>query len=105
MLMWFLLLLGAACGISGDYFCKGWVDTHSNLKLSQAIFCYLCATSLWLVLISQGKQLSRIGPIWTIMQACAAVAIGVFVFKEQLSLIHKIGLGFALVSIACLTRK
>lgn len=104
-MLWALLLLGATFGIAGDYLCKGWVDTQSKFKLAQAVFCYLGATTTWLVLINQGKQLSKIGPAWTIMQAMAAVAIGIWVFKETPSITHKVGIGLAMVSVILLTRK
>ena len=90
----------------GDYFSKKWTQSGGDVRwLAYGFGVYAVAIASWFILFWEGKILAQIGPIWTAFQCLLCVVVGVVVFDERLTLLHKIGIALAIMSMLLLSTK
>ncbi|MBI4096066.1 MAG: hypothetical protein HY438_04340 [DPANN group archaeon] len=96
----FLLLIaaGVVLEVIGDIFIKKWTIESKSILLFIGIAIYLAGSAFWVVSLKYGF-LSKAISVFTILNLVLIVLAGVFMFKEDLSLINKIGIGFGIISI------
>ena len=96
----FLLLIAAAVVLEviGDIFIKKWTIDSKSILLLIGIAIYLAGSAFWIVSLKY-EFLSKAISVFTILNLVLIVLAGVFIFKEDLSLINKIGIGIGAISI------
>lgn len=92
-----LLLAAVALEVIGDIFFKKWAWENKNLFLALGLIIYFIGTILWAISLKY-EFLSKAISIFTILNLIIVVAVGVIMFKENLSLINKIGIGLGILS-------
>lgn len=104
LLFWFFVLPAAIFEAAGDIILKKWA---SDGKLSIFIFgllVYLVSTILF-ALSMKYEFLSKAIAIVTVLNLLIVVLAGVFIFKENLTLINKIGILLGIISIVLIDLK
>jgi len=96
----FLLLIaaGVILEVIGDIFIKKWAIESRSILLLIGVSIYLIGSAFWIVSLKYGF-LSKAISVFTILNLVLIVLAGVFMFKEDLSLINKIGIGFGIIGI------
>lgn len=93
-----LLLLAAIATVAGDYFGKLWsVDLrHAYFWIGFVLYA-LAGLFYFPTLLRDGLITTSI--VWTILATAGFLIIGLLIFKEQLTLLQWIGVGFGIVAI------
>ncbi len=99
----FLILLGMAVAleVAGDVFFKKWTLSNRSLLLAIGLVVYFAGTIFWAFSLKHEYLANAIG-IFTILNLIAVSLIGLYLFKEDLSLVNKIGIVLGIVSVAFL---
>lgn len=100
-LVW--LIISALFFASGEYLSKSWALNPTLLKVVLTILAYAVSSLMWLPAIYQKNQLAIMGTIWLLLGTVATVAIGILVFREQLTLAQGFGLFFAIIGMILLS--
>lgn len=97
--IWFFGLLAAAVAfeIFGDIYFKKWSLNQRWLLLAAGMALYTTGTFFWAWSLKY-ELLSKAVSIFTIINFLAVILIGVFVFKEEISLLNKIGMLLGIIS-------
>ena len=82
-----------------DFFSKEYSLKGGMFFWSLAILGYIIANSFWLYAVRHGSGLARGAIIFSVGSAVTAVVLGVFLFKEHLSITQAIGCLLGLVSL------
>jgi multidrug transporter EmrE-like cation transporter len=99
----FWLLLAMTFYSVGDYYAKVYANTHM-LKYGILAFVTYCTNTLcFLLAISKFNSLSVLGTIWNVAYVVVTLFIGVAIFKEPLTTLQLIGVGFGVVSVVLLS--
>lgn len=93
-----LVIAAVAFEVVADVMFKKWATENKNILISGGLLIYLMGTIIW-AFSMRYNLFSKAVSIFSILNFCVAVLVGVFFFKEDLSLINKIGIGLGLVSI------
>lgn len=99
ILFWILIFLGVALEIIGDVFFKKWVVENKSSWLLVGFAIYAVGALFW-ALSLRYEMLSKAISIFTILNLVIVALIGIVFFKEDVSIIGKIGILLGLVSIA-----
>ena len=101
--MWILWIIASTLFYAyGEYFSKKYSNTHEFQYVIYAMIMYGCGTPLWLMAIKAKNHLVITSTTWTILALFFTYTIGFIIFKERISLINSIGLGFGIVGIILL---
>jgi multidrug transporter EmrE-like cation transporter len=84
--------------IVADIMFKKWATENKNLLMVGGLFIYLAGTVIWAYSMRY-NLFSKAVSIFSILNFIAAILVGVILFKEDLSLINKIGIALGLASI------
>lgn len=96
------LLVSTTFFAVGEYMSKKWGTNPSWTLAIEVTVVYAVGAFLWLPsLLNQGK-LSIIGTMWALLGAVLTVAIGIFIFREEVTLRQTIGIALAISSLALL---
>ena len=87
----------------GEYLSKAWALNPTLLKAALTILSYAASSLMWLPAIYQKNQLAIMGTIWLLLGTIATIAIGLLVFKEQLTLAQGLGLFLAVIGMILLS--
>lgn len=90
--------IGVSLEILGDTLFKEWVIKNKNIFLLIGVFFYLVATFFWAMSLRY-EFLSKAVCIYTLINMIAVVLVGVMFFKENLTLLNKLGIGLGALSI------
>jgi multidrug transporter EmrE-like cation transporter len=93
-----LTIGGVTLEIFGDVLLKKWsLETERTLLVS-GVFLYAIGSILWIWSL-RFDELSKLGPLFTILNAIGLALIGTIYFKEHLSNIQKTGVLLGIASI------
>ncbi|HRZ85522.1 MAG TPA: SMR family transporter [Candidatus Paceibacterota bacterium] len=96
----FFLLIGIAVllEVIGDIFFKKWSINNRIILLIAGLLIYFVGTAFWAISLKY-EYLSKAISIFTILNLIIVVLVGVIYFKEDLSLINRIGIGLGVLSV------
>lgn len=92
------MVLTLAFDILGDYAAKRWSLVSTNLMMAPVIAAYAISGILWAVSLKYGL-LSKGTLLINLLNVLVMVALGVLVFREQLTIVNKVGIILSLLSI------
>lgn len=100
MQRWFLgfILLAVVFEVAADVLFKYWSINSRGLLLWSGIGLYAVGTVIWAYSLKL-EYLSKAITIFTVVNLIAVVLVGVFLFKESLSLTNKIGIFLGILSV------
>ncbi len=93
-----LIALAVVLEVVGDVFFKKWSIDNKNTLLYAGLLIYFIGTIFWAISLKY-EYLSKAISIFTILNLIIVVFVGVLYFKENLSLINKIGIGLGILSV------
>ncbi len=96
-----LLILAVAIEVLADIFFKRWVIEEKNAWFIIGMVIYVIGTCFWAFSLKY-DYLSKAASIFNILNLIALVLVGVVLFKEDLSLANKIGIGLGILSVLLL---
>ena len=97
-----LLVLAAICVISGDYCAKAWSVNQKPMFLVLAFLGYFMSGFFYIpTLLRQGLVITSL--IWSLLSIIGFLVIGLVIFKEQLSVVHSIGVFFGVIALLLLS--
>ncbi|MCR4322649.1 MAG: SMR family transporter [Candidatus Azambacteria bacterium] len=97
----FLITLAVALEVAADVLFKKWTLEHRSYLLVVGLVIYMVGTTSWAYSLRYG-DLSRAISIFAVLNLIILVLVGVLFFKEDLSLINKIGIAFGVISVILL---
>ncbi len=100
LIFWGLMLFGVLLELSADFLFKKWsMDVvGKNFFFIFGLLLYLAGSFFWVSTLKY-EFLSKSATIFLILNLIGVVLIGAVIFKEDLSLINKIGIVFGIISI------
>jgi multidrug transporter EmrE-like cation transporter len=96
-----LMIFSVSLEVAGDTLLKQWSIENRNALLIFGLAIYALATLLWAFSLKY-EFLSKAISIFTVLNLVAVVLVGVIVFKEDLTLINKLGIGLGILSVMLL---
>lgn len=84
--------------VVGDVYFKKWSLENRSILLFFGLMIYFVGSAFWAISLKYG-YLSRAITVFTILNLIVVVMTGVILFKEDLSLVNKIGIGLGILSI------
>ena len=93
-----LIALAVALEVVGDIFFKKWSIDSKNILLYVGLLIYFIGTIFWAISLKY-EFLSKAISIFIVLNLIIVVLVGVLYFKEDLSLINKIGIGLGILSV------
>jgi len=99
LLFFGLIGLAVILEVVGDILFKKWAINSKNALLIVGLLIYFIGTIFWAVSLKY-EYLSKAISVFTILNLILIVLVGVIYFKEDLSLINKIGIGLGILSVA-----
>ena len=93
-----LIVLAVALEVVGDIFFKKWSIDGKNVLLYVGLLIYFIGTIFWAISLKY-EYLSKAISVFTVLNLIIVVLVGVLYFKEDLSLINKIGIGLGILSV------
>jgi len=98
LLFFGLITLSVFFEVAGDIFFKKWSIDNKNILLYLGLIIYFIGTVFWAISLKY-EHLSKAIPVFTVLNLVLAVLVGAFYFKENLSLVSKIGIGLGILSV------
>jgi len=98
------MFLGTVAIGLGQYLSKVYTNTKNIYLLPVVVIVYMSATISWLGMMKYNNQLALMTTIWGVGTTLVGVCLGIFVFKETLTITQWIGIGLALISTYLLTK-
>lgn len=93
-----LIILSVILEIFSDILFKKWAVESRNMFLLVGLSVYFVGTIIWAVSLRYG-HLSKAISIFTVLNLIVIVLVGVIYFKEDLSLVNKLGIGLGILSV------
>ncbi len=93
-----LLILAVAFEVISDVLFKKWSMENKSWLLFVGLSIYAFGTLLWAFSL-KGELLSKAIVIFTILNLVGVVLIGIFFFKEHLTIVQKIGILLGIVAV------
>lgn len=93
-----LIALAVVLEVIGDTFLKKWSLESKNLWLLIGLLIYFVGSIFWIISLKY-DYLSRAITVFTALNLILVVLVGVLYFKEDLSLINKIGIALGVISV------
>jgi len=99
----YALIVLSACGvILGDYSAKTWSVNHSPLWLALAFVGYLASAFFYIpLLLKDGLVVTSL--LWDLLSVAGFLAIGLVIFKEDLTPLQTAGAAFGVVALVILS--
>lgn len=94
-----LIAIAVAFEIVADVLFRKWAIENRVLLLGVGLALYFIGTLFWAFSLKY-EVLSKSIVIFTLINLIVGVGVGLFYFKEELSLVQKFGVGFGMVSVA-----
>ena len=96
------LLISALFFALGEYLSKQWGMQPSWQTTLMVVGAYALGTLTWLPALLHKNQIAVMGTLWLVLAIVATVAIGVFFYHEQLTVLQWTGVVLALISLVIL---
>jgi len=93
-----LLLLAVILEVIADILFKKWSMGNKGILFILGLAIYLIGTIFWAVSLKY-DYLSKAVSIFTVLNLIMVVAVGLLVFKEDISLTNKIGIALGIISV------
>lgn len=93
-----LIALAVVLEVAGDILFKKWAIDNKNILLYVGLLIYFIGTIFWAISLKY-ELLSKAISVFTILNLIIVILVGVLYFKEDLSLINKIGMGLGILSV------
>jgi len=93
-----LIALAVGLEVVGDIFFKKWAIDNKNILIYAGLLIYFIGTIFWAISLKY-QQLSKAVSVFTVLNLIIIVLVGVLYFKEDLSLINKVGIGLGILSV------
>src|SRR3990167_3449873 len=93
-----LVILAVALEVAGDIFFKKWAIESKGVLLYIGLLIYFIGTIFWAISLRY-EYLSKAISVFTVLNLVIVVLVGVLYFKEDLSLINKVGIGLGILSV------
>lgn len=93
-----LLALAVALEVVGDIFFKKWSLDNKNILLILGLIIYFIGTIFWAISLKY-EFLSKAISVFTVLNLILVVLAGVIMFKEDLSIINRIGIALGILSV------
>lgn len=94
-----LIALAVILEVAGDIFFKKWSIGGKDILLYVGLLIYFIGTFFWAISLRY-EYLSKAISVFAILNLIIIVLVGVLYFKEDLSLINKIGIALGVFSMA-----
>lgn len=101
LLFFGLIIVAVILEIAADIMFKKWAIDNKSYVLAVGLFVYCIGTILWAFSLRY-EHLSTAISIFTIVNLIVIVLVGMLYFKEDLSLINKIGIGVGVLAVILL---
>ncbi len=98
------MIIGMVAFAAGEYFSKLYANSPKFHMALAAFLCYISGTMTWLQIIKNNNQLIVMSIVWAIASILVSIAVGKFVFDEQLTTQQWIGVALSFVTIYLLTK-
>ena len=96
--IYLLLTFSAASVVLGDYFAKKWSIDQKTLYLALTFLGYIGGSFFYIPsLLKEGLVVTSI--IWVVLSTVGFLFVGIVIFKESLTPLQILGVGFGMVSI------
>lgn len=93
-----LIAIAVVLEIASDILFKKWAMENKNIIFIIGLLIYTVGTIFWAISLKY-EYLSKAISIFTLINLIVIVLVGVLYFKEDLSLINKIGIGLGILSV------
>lgn len=97
-MFFYLIILAIVFEVIGDIFFKKWSVDGKNLLFHVGLVIYFIGTIFWAISLKYG-YLSKAISVFTVLNLIVVVLVGVLYFREDLSLVNKIGIGLGILSV------
>lgn len=92
------MLAAVILEVFADILFKRWSLESKNILLGVGLFFYLIGTMFWAVALKY-EYLSKAVSVFTILNFILVILAGVIIFKEDLSLVNRAGIGLGIISV------
>ena len=93
-----LIALAVALEVIGDVLFKKWAIDSKNVMIISGLLIYFIGTIFWAISLKY-EYLSKAISIFTVLNLVVIALVGMLYFKEDLSLINKIGIVLGISSV------
>ena len=93
-----LIVLSVFFEVVGDIFFKKWSIDSKYFLLYTGLIFYFIGTIFWAISLKY-EHLSKAISVFTVLNLIIIILVGVLYFKENLSLVNKIGIGLGILSV------
>lgn len=98
ILFWIFTLLGVIFEIVGDVFFKKWTINDKSILMWVGFVIYAVGALFWAYSLKY-EMLSKAISIFTILNLVIVALIGMIFFKEEISIVGKLGIILGIISI------
>lgn len=95
---WLLVFVAVMFEVIADILFKKWSMDNKNILLAVGLIIYIVGTIFWAVSLKY-EYLSKAIAVFSILNLIILVLAGIILFKENLSLVNKIGIILGILSI------
>lgn len=95
------ILLAVLVESVADILFKYWSINAKSVLLWIGVTLYMVGTVLWAYSLKH-EYISKAVSVFAVLNLMAVVLVGLFVFKEDVSLVNKIGIGLGIISVILL---
>jgi len=91
VIMWLWMAASVSVVIFGDYVAKLWAIKQQPMLFVIASICYLLSGALYMPILLKG-ELAVTALIWCVLNIIGFTALGILVFKEEISTMQTFGI-------------
>jgi len=103
ILFWIFTAIGAGLEIVGDVFFKKWAIENRPILMCGGFIIYSIGALFWAYSLKY-EMLSKAISIFTILNLVIVALIGIIFFKENISMVAKLGIVLGIISIVLIER-
>ncbi len=93
-----LVGLAVALEVVGDIFFKKWSIENKSILIYIGLAVYFIGTVFWAISLKY-EVISKAISVFTVLNLIIVALVGLIYFKENISLLNKIGIGLGVVSV------
>jgi len=94
-----LIISAVVIEVVADILFKKWALANKNILLITGVFLYLAGTMFFAISLKY-EFLSKAVPVFAILNIILVTFVGLIIFKEDLSLINKVGIALGILGVA-----
>ena len=93
------IIVGMIFYTIGEYYAKKYANTSLKSFGFASLIGYFICTCCFLPALSKYNSLSILGTIWNLLYLIITLFLGIIVFKETLTTVQIVGIGFGFIAI------